>query len=372
VSRPAMLGPFRPEVLVRFASLVILSVTAAGSLTGQSRQASLDSLTAALGQARQTGSFHGVVLIADSGRIVHHSAHGLAHKGYRVDNRLDTKFNLASVGKTFTAVAIGQLVEQGKLRWTDTLAKVLPDYPNQALARRVTIAQLLSHRSGMGLYWERLFNGNWTAVRTTGDLLPYFVDDTLLFAPGSKWFYSNTGFAVLAMVVEKVSGEDYFQYLERRVFESAGMVNTGFFPLDVDVPNLAVGYYRGEDGTVKNNLFTHTVRGGGAGGGWATALDLLKWAEALISGKVLGAATVKTMTTRQTADDRGGGYGYGFIVMEAKGRTLVGHTGGFPGIATFFFMDPARRRVGVLMSNDPGQMDRTIRRSMMDYLTAPD
>jgi CubicO group peptidase (beta-lactamase class C family) len=338
----------------------------------QSRGQALDSLQRILAGFDQAGSFNGVVLIADSGRVVHHSAHGLAHRGYQVANRLDTKFNLASVGKTFTAVAIGQLVEQGRLKFSDTLARVLPSYPNQAVARRITIGQLLSHRSGMGLYWERLFAGNWTAVRTTKDLLPFFVDDTLLFTPGSRWFYSNTGFAVLAMVVEQVSGETYFDYVQKHILDPIGMANTGYYPLDQDVPNLAIGYFRDEDGVLRNNLFTHTVRGGGAGGGWSTAPDLLKWAEALRQGTVLGATIAHQMMTRQTDDDRGGGYGYGFIIQNTGGRTLVGHTGGFPGITTFFFMDPERDRVGVMMTNTPETVERDVWRQVNAYLTAPD
>lgn len=356
--------------------LIFLTVVGglAGSLSGQSRALRLDSLTAVLARLDRDQSFHGVVLVADRGRVVHHSAHGLAHKGYAVPNRPDTRFNLASVGKTFTAVAIGQLVEQGKLRFSDTLSRVLPDYPNQAVARRVTIGQLLTHRSGMGLYWENLFAGNWTAVRSTADLTRFFAGDSLNFAPGTQWFYSNTGFAVLALVVEKVSGLDYFDYVQRNILTPAGMTNSGFFPLDEDVPNLAVGYYRDEKGTLKNNLFTHTVRGGGAGGGWSTAGDLLKWAEALMGAKVLKPATVATMTAKQTDTDRPGtgGYGYGFIVQERNGRTIVGHTGGFPGIATFWFFDPERQRVGVMMSNEPNEAVRAVWSQVEGYLVARD
>ena len=351
-------------------AVIALWLALPGGMLAQTRRASLDSLAAVVARADRAGTLHGVVLVADGGRVVYHTAHGLAHRGYQIPNRLDTKFNLASVGKTLTAVAIGQLVEQGKLRFTDTLARVLPDYPNQAIARRVTIAQLLTHRSGMGLYWERLFQGNWPSVRTTADLLPFFVNDTLLFEPGSRWFYSNTGFAVLGMVIEKVSGEDYFSYVQKHLLGPAGMTSSGFFELDQDVPNLAVGYYRDDSGVLKNNLFTHTVRGGGAGGGWSTAPDLLKWAQSLMTGRLLGRATLGQMMSQQTADDRNGGYGYGFIVMQLRGRTLVGHTGGFPGITTLFFMDPGRDRVGIVMTNDPENLDRAVWGRVVDYLVA--
>lgn len=351
---------------------LILFVGLAQPAIGQTKAERLDSLTTILAGLDRAGTFHGVVLVADQGQIVHHSAHGLAHKGYGVANRPDTKFNLASVGKTFTAVAVGQLIEQGKLRLTDTLARVLPDYPNQAVARRITIGQLLTHRSGLGLYWDKLFDGNWTAVRTTADLTPFFAKDTLDFAPGTQWFYSNTGYAVLALVIEKVSGLDYFDYIQQKVLTPAGMTSTGFFPLDIDVPNLAVGYYRDEKGVLKNNLFTHTVRGGGAGGGWSTAEDLVKWAQALMEGRVLKPATATMMTTKQTDTERPGpgGYGYGFIIQQRNDRTIVGHTGGFPGIATFWFFDPAQNRVGVMMTNEPNDAVRPVWSQVEAYLTA--
>jgi len=338
----------------------------------RSAQTARDSLVAVLAKLDAQHGFHGVVLLAEGGKVVHHSAHGLSHKGYQVANRPDTKFNLASVGKTFTAVAIGQLVEQGKLRFSDTLIKVLPDYPNPAIARKVTIGQLLSHRSGMGLYWDALFKGNWTAVRTLADLVPYFAKDTLLFEPGTKWFYSNTGFAVLALVVEKVSGEDYFSYVKRHIFTPLGMTGTDFYPLDVDMPNLAIGYYRNEQGVLKNNLFTHTVRGSGAGGGFSTAPDLLKWAEGLRANTVLGRDISSQMLSKQTNTDGGpGGYGYGFIVQQRDGQTVLGHSGGFPGIVTLFYFNPAKHRVAIAMSNHPGPEVREIGALLTAYLTAP-
>jgi D-alanyl-D-alanine carboxypeptidase len=358
-------------------SLIVLAglmLAALSPLEAQvSRAGPRDSLRALLSRLDQEKRFHGVVLLAENGRVIHHSAHGLAHQGYQVPNRPDTKFNLGSVGKTFTAVAIGQLVEQGKLRFSDTLIKVVPDYPNPAIARRVTIAQLLSHRSGMGLYWDALFKGNWTAVRTIADLVPYFANDSLEFDPGSKWLYSNTGFAVLALVVEKVSGEDYFTYVKRHIFQPLGMNDTDSYSLDVDVPNIAVGYYRDQQGTLKNNLFTHTVRGSGAGGGFSTAPDLLKWAEGLMANRVLGASIAARMLRRQTDTDGGpGGYGYGFIVQQREGHTVLGHSGGFPGIATFFWFNPANRRVAIAMSNQPGPELRQIGELLQRYLTAAD
>ena len=153
----------------------------------------------------------------------------------------------------------------------------------------------------------------------------------------------------------------------------AALTDTDFYELDRDVPNLAIGYYKDDRGVEHNNLFTHTVRGGGAGGGWSTAPDLLKWAEALRHNTVLDSAVSRQLMTRMTDTDLGGetGYGYGFIIIPARGRELIGHTGGFDGIVTRVFFDRERDRVGVVMSNDPGPPESRIWRWVAAYLTAP-
>jgi D-alanyl-D-alanine carboxypeptidase len=348
--------------LVLLAALVVSPATANGQ--------SFDSLRTEIKRLGDAGEFSGVVLVRMGGKTVLHEAYGLASIEYKAPNKVDTRFNLASVGKMFTAVAIGQLVEQGKLKWTDTLAKVLPDYPNKAQAGRITIHQLLTHTSGMGLYWENLFKGNWTAVRTAQELVPFFVNDTLVFAPGSGWFYSNTGFAVLALVIEKASGEDYFAYLQKHIFDPLGMKNTDYASLDEDIPNKATGYFReGPNAPLKNNLFTHTVKGGGAGGGWASSSDLAAFAEAYMAGKLFSKATLAEMTkahaTLPPPPGGGGGggassYGYGTFVNTRNGKTVWGHTGGFPGIMTILNMYPQTGDVIVVQSNNPGPAARKV------------
>jgi CubicO group peptidase (beta-lactamase class C family) len=332
---------------------------------------SLDSLKAELRKLGDSGEFSGVVLIRKGGKTVLHEAYGLASIEYKVSNTTDTRFNLASVGKMFTAASIAQLVEAGKLKWTDTLSRVLPDYPNKAQAGRITIHQLLTHTSGMGLYWEKLFKGNWTAVRTAQELVPFFVDDTLLAEPGKAWNYSNTGYAVLALVVEKVSGEDYFAYLQKHIFDPLGMKGTDYAALDVDVGGLkATGYFRdGPNAELKNNLFTHTVKGGGAGGGWATSSDLATFAEAYMSARLFSKAILAEVTTPHVTlppPPGGGGsgaaprYGYGTFVNTRDGKTVWGHTGGFPGIMTVLNIYPQSGDVLVVQSNTPNQAARKV------------
>jgi CubicO group peptidase (beta-lactamase class C family) len=354
---------FKPSLIsFAFAGLLLGSPP---SLPAQS----LDSVRAEMRRLGDAGEFSGVVLLRKGGKTMLHEAYGLASIEYKAPNKVDTRFNLASVGKMFTAVAIGQLVEQGKLKWTDTLAKVLPDYPNKAQAGRITIHQLLTHTSGMGLYWENLFKGNWTAVRTAQDLVPFFVNDSLLAPPGTAWNYSNTGYAVLALVIEKVSGEDYFAYLQKHIFDPLGMKGTDYSALDEDIPNKATGYFReGPNAPLKNNLFTHTVKGGGAGGGWSTSSDLATFAEAYMAGKLFSKSTLASMTkahaTLPPPPGGGGGgsssYGYGTFVNARDGKPVWGHTGGFPGIMTILNMYPATGDVMVMQSNNPNPTARKV------------
>lgn len=151
-------------------------------------------------------------------------------------NRTDTRFNLGSMTKMFTAVAIAQLAELGKLSFHDPISRHLPDYPNEAVASKVTIHHLLTHTSGMGDYQNEKFYARLDQLRTLSDLVPLFVNDPLAFESGAKWDYSNAGFVVLGLIIEKVSGQDYFTYVKQHVFKPAGMTSTDFYERDKNVP----------------------------------------------------------------------------------------------------------------------------------------
>src|SRR5688500_16560662 len=158
-----------------------------------------------LGAVAATDSFSGVVAIARNGKVLYSRAAGVADERTKAPITLDTRFTLASLGKMFTAVAIGQLLDQRKLALTDTVAKFLPDFPNRD-ARRVTIAQLLSHTSGLGSYCNERYEAQREGLFTLADYVPLFADEPLRFAPGERFGYSNSGYIVLGRIVETVSG----------------------------------------------------------------------------------------------------------------------------------------------------------------------
>ena len=279
--------------------------------------------------------FSGTVLLAKKGVPLYQAAFGEANKDFGVKNTIDTKFNLGSMNKMFTAVSVMQLVEAGKLSLDDTLGKFLPaGMMRPEVLSKVRVKHLLSHTSGLGSYFTDEWDRQSRALyRTVDDWMPLLKNDTLQFEPGTRWSYSNTGMLVLGKVIEKASGQDYFAYVREHVAKPAGMTNTDAYELDRVNKNLAVGYeHEGQDANgpiYRNNIFQHVIRGGPAGGGYSTVGDLTRFAEALKAGKLVSQASVRTLTTPKPELDSPN-YGFGFSVDE--GGRVVGHNGGFNGI----------------------------------------
>jgi D-alanyl-D-alanine carboxypeptidase len=233
----------------------------------------------------KTDEFSGVLLLAKDGKPFFEKAYGYADRDRKIPNRIDTRFNVGSINKTFTTIAIHQLAAAGKLSLDDTIGKYLPDYPNKEAARKVTIQQLLGMTSGIGdFFGDRYQATPKEKIRTIRDYLPLFADKPLEFEPGTKERYSNGGFIVLGAIIERVSGTDYYSYVREHIFKPAGMLETESFEKDKEVPNRALGYTRGADGAWQSNYGTLPAKGSSAGGGYSTAEDLLKYTVALKNG----------------------------------------------------------------------------------------
>lgn len=322
--------------------------------------------------------FSGVVLIAKEGEVIFKEAWGLASKRFNVPNQIDTKFNLGSMNKMFTAVAISQLAQAGKLSFEDTVEKHLPDYPNKEVVQNVSIHHLLTHTSGLGSYWNDAFkNGARARFRSIQDFIDLFVDDPLEFEPGENFSYSNSGFIVLGAIIEAVSGQSYFDYVLENIHQPAGMLNTDCYEMDEPVPNLAIGYTKvrklDEANSEKaeywlNNLYLNVVKGGSAGGGFSTVEDLLSFAKALLENRLLDDDYTKLVTTPKVTLEENLGYGYGFMERRTNGVRIFGHGGGFPGICAGLDIFPDLNFVTVMLSNyDPS---REIVDKMRDIIIA--
>ena len=260
---------------------------------------SIDQLDELLTSRAADGSFSGAVLIERNGETVFHRAYGMASKRYAVANQLDTRFNIGSLNKLFTSVAVLQLAEDGRLDLDDTIGEYLDGFPPE-VSDAVTVRHLLQHRSGWGSYWENeYYRRHWTRLRTVSDYVHFIREIPLDFEPGSSEQYSNAGYEVLGAIVEAVSGLDYYDYVKQNIYSPAGMGSTDSYESDQVVPNLATGYLGGPDGAFETeNTFMHSIRGTPAGGGYSTAADLQAFFRALESGSLVGKKYVHLMFNR--------------------------------------------------------------------------
>jgi len=303
--------------------------------------------------------FSGAALLAKDGHVLFSSAYGLADREKKIPNRLGTKFRIGSMNKMFTAVAVLQLVQAGKIQLSDPLVKFLSDYPNQELASKVTIHHLLTHTGGTGDFFGPEFDAHRLELRTLQDYVNLYGKRGLLFQPGKAWDYSNYGFLLLGIVVEKASGRNYYDYVRERVYKPAGMNSTDSLPEDQAVPNRSVGYMRGDNGKWSPNTDTLPYRGTSAGGGYSTVGDLLRFANALTSHKLLDAHYTELLTTGKVTTPGGDKYAYGFGDRNSGGVRSFGHGGGAPGMNGDLQIYPQSGYVVVVLANmDPPAAQR--------------
>ncbi len=275
--------------------------------------------------ASEAGDFSGVILIARNGSPIFQEAFGYADREKKIPNKIDTKFNIGSINKTFTSLAIQKLAAEKKLSLDDTIGKFLPDYPNQDAASRVMVRHLLEMSSGIGdFFGGRYDSADKEKILTLADYLPLFADRPLEFEPGKGNLYSNGGYIVLGLIIEKATGIDYYSYIRENIFKPAGMMDSDWTGKTANVPNRAVGYVR--DGTAwKTNYDTLPGKGSSAGGGYSTARDLLKYTIALAKG-----------TFGQAGDER---------------RSGMGIAGGAPGLNAALEWMPERGMTIVVLAN---------------------
>jgi CubicO group peptidase (beta-lactamase class C family) len=311
-------------------------------------------------------AFSGVVYAARDGKPIVSEARGVTGATPQGAITADTTFNIGSLNKMFTAVAIGQMADAGKLRFDDALGRHLPGLP-PALAA-VTIHQLLTHTSGAGNYFVPQNRAAITAARTATDLVPLISSQPLAYEPGSKMEYSNSGFVLLGAVIEKLSGQAYEQYVADHVFKPAGMSSTSLRP----GPSTALAMTRMDPatGTSTGDLRASPMAaafGSPAGSGFSSAGDLVRFADALLANRLTKPETTRLLITHKVAPEGGaggsrGGYGYGFTVAGEGDNLKVGHGGGTAGVNAELAVFPARRLViAVLANRDPPAATRVER-----------
>lgn len=314
----------------------------------------IDALVAKADEQAAKDAFSGVLLVANGDEVLLQRAWGLADRAAETPVTPDTKFRLGSMNKMFTAVATLQLVEAGKLSLDGTVGQYLPDYPNAEVAQ-VTIRQLLTHTGGTGDFFGPEFDERRLSLKTHDDYVRLFGERAPTHPPGTEPRYSNYGFLLLGKIIEQVSGKSYYDYIDAHVFSPAGMRDSGSSPEEVAVPGRAVAYMR-QDGAWTDAADTLPYRGTAAGGGYSTAGDLLKFARALLEGKLLSPELLAEATRNQTP-----WYGYGFMAREQEGVRMFGHAGGAPGMNGDLRIYPDLGVVVVGLANvDPPAADRLV------------
>jgi D-alanyl-D-alanine carboxypeptidase len=316
-----------------------------------------DSYVKALAPAKH---FSGIIVAERDGKTLIEKSYGWAVEEWRIPNTSDTEFEIASLSKQFTAAAILQLVDTGKLNVEDSVSKYYVESPPSW--RGMTIHHLLTHTSGLPEdEWENFFKGK-CAPYTTAEQVKTFRDRPLGFPPGSAWKYRNTEYYLLAYIIEKISGEAYPAYLAHHILEPLGMTRSGFATMTAIVPKMAEGYSQDGDRRVRREYFDRSMETG-AGGIYTTGEDLLKWNKALDAPGILSAHSLGLMFTAHPP----GNYGYGWFV-ETSPRRKEYHEGGDPGFAAFEARYPDQRVVIIVLANDDDSPVRDIANAIAKHL----
>ena len=308
----------------------------------------------------------GALVVAKDDRVLFSHVYGLADRKRRIPNTLRTRFRIGSMNKMFTAVATLQLVEAGKVKLTAPLGTYLRDYRNRDVATKVTIHQLLTHTGGTGDIFGPDFDAHRKELRTLVDYVKLYGKRGLEFKPGSRWAYSNYGFILLGAVIEKVTGNSYYDYVQRHIYAPAGMTRSGSLPEDQAVADRSIGYTKPAGTTAwLPNTDMLPYRGTSAGGGYSTVEDLARFAHALLSHKLLSPESTRLLMTGKVKDGPHTKYAYGFEdARHADGNGWVGHGGGAPGINGDLKIYPKSGYVVAVLAN----MDPPAAQRISEYL----
>lgn len=307
-----------------------------------------------ISEGMESNDFSGVALLKKE--EVWSTAKGFADRANARPNSLDTRFGIASGCKIFTAVAICQLVERGKLSFEDRLPQLLPEFfPDFD----VTIHQLLTHTSGIPDYFDEEvmddFEELWAKqpmylMQTGADFVPLFKDNPMIFAPGERFQYNNAGFIALGLVVEKIAGQNFTDYVEENIFARAGMEKSGYFRLDRLPKETAFGYI--EEGDFwRTNQYAIPIKGGADGGAFVTAGDMTIFWERLMDCTLLSEEMTNTMLTPRAGSNHDD-YGYGVWISRDGESVTKYHVMGYdPGVSFHSGFYPLDGTILTVLSN---------------------
>jgi D-alanyl-D-alanine carboxypeptidase len=286
-------------------------------------------LRAKLVKETAAGTFSGAVLLNKDGRPIFSYAGGYADQPAHIPNTVRTRFGLGSMAKMFTLVAIAQLAQKGRIELAAPFGTYVRNYPNAAAASKVTIEELITHTGGTGDIFGPLLDAHRATVKTLDDYVALLGARDLAFEPGGKRRYSNFGFIILGVVIERVTNASYYDYVRDHVFEPARMPDTGFQPEAEFVERRARGYTL-DKGVMVPTEKSEAYRGTSAGGGYSTVGDLTRFGAALMSNRLLDPEWTSRLTSGH-ATIAGNDYRYDLQQVTQEGVRYIGHNGAAPG-----------------------------------------
>lgn len=314
--------------------------------------------------------FNGCISVREDGRHLFQKAFGYANLSNKIPNELMTRFPTASAGKVFVAAGILKLIEQGALQLEDTIGSLL-DIELHEIDCGITVRQLLTHTSGIPDYCDESIIEDYAElwkdypnykIRTSKDLLPLFIHKPMMYPRGTKFQYNNSGYVVLGLIIEKITGKAFDEYLKNEIFAVSGMSDTGYFELDRLPARCANAYiYDEEKEEYYTNIYSVDVKGTGAGGAFTTVTDIEKFWDALLSHKLLSAEITDEMLRMQSGSEEEGFYGYG-IWLKKEGDVFTPYFQGCdPGVSFISWYHPEQNRNITLVSNTGSNVWKLLR-----------
>jgi D-alanyl-D-alanine carboxypeptidase len=335
-------------------SLLILFVTTPQAFSQSGASSSNSELALAMDQV-MTAVYKpdipgAAVVVVKNGQVILRKGYGLANLELNVPVRPEMVFRLASITKQFTAVAIMMLVEQGKLSLRDDITKFFPDYPTGG--RKITVENLLTHSSGIKDYLDKLWPERMRQDMRPEKLIELFRNEGLEFEPGTKESYSNSNYVLLGVLIEKLSGKEYGQFIEENIFKPLGMTHSFYERVQEIIPNRVSGYARVSEGFV-NAAYISMPQLYAAGGLCSSVDDLALWDAAAYSDKLLKRESWERLfTPYKLASGETSAYASGWAISKFEGRTIASHTGGIPGFTTYVLHMPEDHVYVAILSND--------------------
>lgn len=302
--------------------------------------------------------YGGVVSVSHDFETVYEKAFGYSDYANKIANETGTRFATASAGKMFVASGILKLIEQNKLSFESTIGKILSFELNQ-IDPQITVRELLNHTSGIPDYFDESVMSEYAElfaeypnykIRSSSDLLPFFINKPMMYKRGEKFQYNNTGYVVLGLIIEEVTGILFDKYLGNEVFVPCGMPDTGYYELD-RLPAKCANSYIFDKARQEyyTNIYSVDVKGTGAGGAFTTARDIANFWKGLYSGKIISKSMLEKMTSPQVEEEC---YGYGvWLKKSSDGAFMPWFQGSDPGVSFISSFDVRNHRIVTLLSN---------------------